>query len=66
LHLGGVRLAGPAGLITADGQVDLVRGVCNLTLDLKPAGGGTALGAVVQGPVNHPTAWIVRGTAMNE
>jgi hypothetical protein len=65
LQLSGFQLGGPAGAMTAAGQVDLVRGVCNLNLSLKPAGGGTALTAVVQGPVGHPTAWIVRGTAMN-
>ena len=51
--------------MTAAGQVDLVRGVCNLNLSLKPAGGGTVLNAVLQGPVSHPASWIVHGTAMN-
>jgi hypothetical protein len=65
LHLGGFQLSGPAGVMTAAGQVDLVRGVCNLNLALKPAGAGTALNAVLQGPVSHPSALIVHGTAMN-
>jgi hypothetical protein len=65
LQLGPSQMDGPAGVMTAAGQVDLVRGVCNLNLALKPAGGGTALNAVVQGPVSRPSSWIVRGTAMN-
>ncbi len=65
LQLSGFALDGPAGVMTAAGQVDLVRGVCNLNLALKPAGGGGALDAVLQGPVSHPTSWIVHGTAMN-
>jgi AsmA-like C-terminal region/AsmA family len=65
LQLGGFHLSGPVGAITAGGQVDLVRGVCNLNLTLKPAGGGAALSAVLQGPVSHPSSWIVHGTAMN-
>jgi hypothetical protein len=65
LQLGGFQLSGPAGAMTVGGQVDLVRGVCNLDLALKPAGGGAALSAVLQGPVGHPTSWIVHGTAMN-
>ena len=65
LQLSGFQLDGPAGVMTAAGQVDLVRGVCNLNLALKPAGGGTALNAVLQGPISHPASWIVHGTAMN-
>jgi uncharacterized protein involved in outer membrane biogenesis len=65
LQLSGFQLGGPAGVMTAAGQVDLVRGVCNLNLALKPAGGGGALNAVLQGPVSHPASWIVHGTAMN-
>jgi hypothetical protein len=65
LRLGGFQLTGPAGVLAASGQVDLVRGVCNLDLALKPAGAGTALNAVLRGPVSHPNAWIVHGTAMN-
>ena len=69
LRLDGFRLSGPAGTMTASGQVDLVRGVCNLNLALKPGpdgtAGGTALSAVLQGPVAQPSSWIVRGTAMN-
>jgi uncharacterized protein involved in outer membrane biogenesis len=65
LHLSGFQLTGPTGVITAAGQVDLVRGVCNVNLALKPAGAGTALNAVLQGPVGHPSSWIVHGTAMN-
>ena len=65
LQLSGFQLHGPAGVITAAGQVDLVRGVCNLNLALKPGDGGSALTAVLQGPVGEPTTWIVHGTAMN-
>ena len=65
LQLTGFQLGGAAGVMTAAGQVDLVRGVCNLNLALKPAGGGTVLNAVLQGPVSHPASWIVHGTAMN-
>jgi uncharacterized protein involved in outer membrane biogenesis len=65
LQLDGFQLSGPAGVMTAAGQVDLVRGACDLNLALKPADGGTALNAVLQGPVSHPTSWIVHGTAMN-
>jgi uncharacterized protein involved in outer membrane biogenesis len=65
LQLSGLQLAGPAGMMTAAGQVDLVRGVCNLNLALKPADGGAALNAVLQGPMRHPAAWFVHGTAMN-
>jgi hypothetical protein len=65
LQLSGFELGGPAGVMTAAGQVDLVRGVCNLNLSLKPAGGGATLSAVLQGPVSHPASWIVHGTAMN-
>ncbi len=65
LQLSGFMLDGPAGEMTAAGQVDVVRGICNLNLALKPAGGGAALSAVLQGPVSHPATWIVHGTAMN-
>jgi uncharacterized protein involved in outer membrane biogenesis len=65
LQLSSFELSGPAGVMTAAGEVDLVRGVCNLNLALKPAGGVAALSAVLQGPVAHPTSWIVHGTAMN-
>jgi hypothetical protein len=65
LQVSGFQLGGAAGEMTAAGQVDLVRGVCNLNLALKPTGNGAALNAVLQGPVSHPAAWIVHGTAMN-
>ncbi len=65
LQLDGFALSGAAGEMTAAGQVDLVRGICNLNLALKPAGGGTTLSAVLQGPLRHPMDWIVHGTAMN-
>ena len=65
LQLNGFRLGGPAGTIAGGGQVDLVRGTCNLNLTLKPMGGAAPLSAVLQGPVHQPTSWVVRGTAMN-
>jgi uncharacterized protein involved in outer membrane biogenesis len=65
LQLDNFQLNGAAGEMTAAGQVDLVQGVCNINLALKPPGGSTALSAVLQGPLRHPTAWIVHGTAMN-
>jgi hypothetical protein len=65
LQLGGFQLSGPAGVLTATGAVDLVRGICNLNLALKPAGGVAALDAVLQGPVTHPASFLVHGTAMN-
>ena len=65
LQLDGFQLNGAAGEMTAGGQVDLVQGICNINLALKPPGGGTALSAVLQGPLRHPTAWILHGTAMN-
>jgi hypothetical protein len=65
LQLDIFQLNGAAGEMTAAGQVDLVQGVCNINLALKPPGGSTALSAVLQGPLRHPTAWIVHGTAMN-
>jgi hypothetical protein len=65
LQLDAFQLSGAAGEMTAAGQIDLVQGMCNINLGLKPPGGGAALSAVLQGPLRHPTAWIVHGTAMN-
>ncbi|WP_419758080.1 AsmA-like C-terminal region-containing protein [Acidisoma sp.] len=65
MQVTGFQLDGAAGVMMATGQVDLVRGVCNLNLALKPAGGGSIVNAVLQGPVSHPASWIVHGTAMN-
>lgn len=63
LSLGTVALAGQAGRMTAKGQVDLVRGMCNLDLVLQPAGTAEAMSAVLQGPVSKPAAWLMRGLA---
>jgi hypothetical protein len=65
LQLDAFLLRGPAGEMGAAGQVDLVRGICNLNLALKPSGGGATVNTVLQGPLRHPTGWIVHGTAMN-
>jgi hypothetical protein len=61
-------LAGIAGGMDASGQVDLVRGVCNLSLTLKPsatppAGGPDMVNAMLRGPLNDPVAWIVGSSA---
>ncbi|GAB0116163.1 AsmA family protein [Acidisoma sp. 7E03] len=56
-------LTGQAGHMAAKGQIDLVRGVCNLDLTLQPAGGADAMTAVLQGPVAKPSAWLVRAPA---
>ncbi|HTI02494.1 MAG TPA: AsmA family protein [Acidisoma sp.] len=61
LTLASFGLAGQAGTVTAQGQVDLVRGACNLNLTLQPAGAPNALTAVLQGPIGKPAAWLVRG-----
>ncbi|MBW4024110.1 MAG: AsmA family protein [Proteobacteria bacterium] len=64
LQVDAFRLSGAAGAMTASGQVDLVRGVCNLNLGLRPAA-GAPLTAVLQGSISKPNEWLVRGTAMN-
>ncbi|MCB8879984.1 AsmA family protein [Acidisoma cellulosilytica] len=51
-------ISGSAGTLDAAGQVDLVRGVCNLDLTLKPAGAAPAA-AVLRGPLRDPAAWMV-------
>lgn len=61
LTLGSFGLAGQAGTVTAQGQVDLVRGVCNLDLTLQPAGAPDALTALLQGAIAKPASWLVRG-----
>lgn len=61
LLLESLDLSGQAGTMTAKGQVDLVRGMCNLDLTLQPAGAPDAMTAVLQGPVAKPAAWLVRG-----
>jgi uncharacterized protein involved in outer membrane biogenesis len=58
LGIGDFSLSGSAGALGVTGQVDLVRGVCNLDLVLKPVG-AAAGAAVLRGPVHSPAAWIV-------
>lgn len=58
LGIGDFSLSGSAGALGVTGQVDLVRGICNLDLALKPAG-AAAGAAVLRGPVHSPAAWIV-------
>ncbi|MCB8876585.1 AsmA family protein [Acidisoma silvae] len=58
LNLDAFGITGAAGALDAKGQVDLVRGVCNLDLALKPTG-APAAAAVLRGPLQNPAAWMV-------
>jgi hypothetical protein len=66
LRLDGFQLGGDAGAVEGTGQVDLVRGICNLNLVIKPRQmteqtGGEGVTAVLQGSVRNPSHWIVHG-----
>jgi hypothetical protein len=66
LRLDGVQFSGDAGGVEGSGQVDLVRGICNLNLVITPRQmteqtGGEGVTAVVQGPIRNPSHWIVHG-----
>lgn len=61
LAIDSLTLAGPDGGMNAHGQVDLVRGICNLALALKPAGSDAPVSALLQGPIGKPAAWVVQG-----
>jgi uncharacterized protein involved in outer membrane biogenesis len=69
LRLGAFQLAGDGGTVGGAGQVDLVRGVCNLSLDIKPlpaAPSGApskAVTAVLQGPLGNPARWIIHSAS---
>ena len=70
LQLTQATLAGKPGRMNATGQVDLVRGVCNLSLALEasaapPATGLDKVNAMLRGPVRDPQAWIVGSTTPN-
>ncbi|HEX3984102.1 MAG TPA: AsmA family protein [Acidisoma sp.] len=71
LALSQAALAGSAGTIAASGDVDLVRGVCNLSLALKPSpsqppgaqpAASPTFTAVLRGALNDPAAWTVSVT----
>ena len=60
LGIDAFALNGSAGSLGVTGQVDLVRGVCNLDLALKPTGAAPAA-AAVRGPLHDPAAWMLNG-----